>query len=272
MNISGNIAVVTGAASGIGQAVALEFIKNGVKHLALVDFSDQVLAFADQVNEMDGDTTATAFVGDVTDAAFRERVFTETKTAVGLIRICVPAAGITRDALAVKINKETGMAEVYSIDKYRQVLEVNLLAPVYWSMQMMAGIAQNRKDAGLKKWNPDEETVQGVTAFIGSVSSLGNKGQVSYASTKRGLEGASETLASEGTFHGVRSVVVHPGYTDTPMARAVPEEIIRERVLPHTQLGRLCKPEEIAGTVCFAVTNDAIAGSLWASGGWHPPA
>lgn len=272
MKIENSTAVITGAASGIGQAVAQTLAARGVGHLALVDFADAVNAFAEELKAAHPGTGVAAHVGDATDPVFRQQVFSDTKVAAGPARICVPAAGITRDSLAVKIDKETGELNLYSIDQYRQVLEVNLLAPVYWVMEMMGGIALDRKARGLKKWNPDEEAVEAVGVFIGSVSSLGNRGQVSYASTKRGLEGASATLTSEGTFHGVRTVVVHPGYTDTPMARKVPEEIIRERVLPHTQLGRLCSPEEIADTVCFAVGNDAIAGALWPSGGWHPPA
>ena len=82
--------------------------------------------------------------------------------------------------------------------------------------------------------------------FIGSVSSQGNKGQLSYAATKGGLEAAAATLMKESIYHGVRCAVLHPGFTDTPMVRAFGEEYINSQVLPATQIGRLIRPEEIA--------------------------
>ncbi|MFC6672981.1 SDR family oxidoreductase [Marinobacterium aestuariivivens] len=106
--------------------------------------------------------------------------------------------------------------------------------------------------------------------FIGSVSSQGNKGQISYAATKAGLEGAAATLMKEAIFYGVRCGVIHPGFTDTPMVRALGEEYIEKHVLPDTQLGRLIRPAEIADAICFMVSNSAISGELWADAGWHP--
>jgi NAD(P)-dependent dehydrogenase (short-subunit alcohol dehydrogenase family) len=108
--------------------------------------------------------------------------------------------------------------------------------------------------------------------FIGSVSSQGNKGQISYATTKAGLEGAASTLTKEAIYHGVRCCVIHPGFTDTPMVRALGEEYIAKNVLPFTQLRRLIRPEEIADAICFLISNTAVSGELWADAGWHPSA
>jgi len=108
--------------------------------------------------------------------------------------------------------------------------------------------------------------------FIGSVSSLGNKGQIAYAATKAGLEGAAATLMMEAVFHGVRCAVIHPGFTDTPMVRALGEDYIRQYIIPQTQLRRLIQPEEIADAICFMISNAAVSGSLWADAGWHPSA
>ena len=105
---------------------------------------------------------------------------------------------------------------------------------------------------GLKRWNPNEG-MQGVIIFIGSISSQGNKGQIAYASSKAGLEGAAATLMKEAMFHGVRCGVIHPGFTDTPMVRALGEDYIEKYILPETQLGRLIRPEEIADAICFMV-------------------
>ena len=74
----------------------------------------------------------------------------------------------------------------------------------------------------------------------------------------------------EHTFHGVRCGVIHPGFTDTPMVHKMGEDLIREKVLPYTQLGRLIRPEEIADAICFMIANSAVSGELWADAGWQP--
>ncbi len=186
-------------------------------------------------------------------------------------RICVPAAGISRDSLAAKIDRVTGKRELYSIDDFRLVLEVNLTAPVYWALEMVGRIAEDRFTRNLGKWTPKEH-IQGTVIFIGSVSSQGNKGQIAYAATKAGLEGAAATLTKEAIFHGVRCGVIHPGFTDTPMVRALGEDYIHDRILPATQLGRLIRSEEIADAICFMIGNSAVSGQLWADAGWHPSA
>ena len=187
----------------------------------------------------------------------------------GPVNICIPAAGITRDALSVKLNKEKSKARIYPVENFRQVVEVNLIAPIYWALELVAQHAEQRSKANNSKWIPEEGT-QGVVVFIGSVSSQGNKGQLSYAATKGGLEAAAATLMKESIYHGVRCAVLHPGFTDTPMVRALGEEYINSQVLPATQIGRLIRPEEIADAISFLIRNSAVSGQLWADAGWHP--
>jgi len=269
MEIKDKVALITGAGSGIGNAVALELAKRGAKAVLMVDLTDNVRIFADQINCQLERNVAFAYQGDVTDSAFRSEVFDDAEARFGTVTICVPAAGITRDALAVRLDKETGKARIYPQEKFQLVVDVNLIAPIYWALEMVSRIAENRFSKGLKKWQASEG-VQGAIVFIGSVSSQGNKGQICYAATKAGLEGAAATLMKEAIFYGVRSSVIHPGFTDTPMVRALGEEYIQKHVLPDTQLGRLIRPEEIADAICFLVSNSAISGELWADAGWHP--
>lgn len=271
MNIEGKVALVTGAGSGIGESVSRELARRGAKAVLMVDLNDQVFEVARQVNEASDREVALAKLGNVTDERFRVRVFDEAVAKYGVVNVCVPAAGITRDSLAVKVNKENGKAEVYPLATFRQVVEVNLIAPVYWAMEMVARIAEDRLQKGLKRWEPEED-VQGTVIFIGSVSSQGNKGQISYAVTKAGLEGAAATLTKEAIFHGVRCGIIHPGFTDTPMARALGEDYLAKYVLPYTQLRRLIRTDEIADAICFMISNSAVSGELWCDAGWHPPA
>ena len=271
MKIKGAVAVVTGAAGGIGRALAFDLARRQAIGLALVDRSEAVMEVAEEINQTMNLRIAQGFSGDATDETFRKHVFEKTTSDCGVVNICVPAAGITRDRLAVKLDKQTHAVSVYPIELFREVLEVNLLAPIYWALEMVAGIAENRARKGLKQWQPTEP-LQGAIVFIGSVSSLGNKGQIAYAATKAGLEGAAATLMTEAVFHGVRCAVIHPGYTDTPMVRSLGKDFIDKYIIPCTQLRRLIQPDEIADAICFMIANAAVSGSLWADAGWHPAA
>ncbi len=271
MEFVGKVAVITGAASGIGRAVAVAMARREVRAMALVDMGDTIDGVAADVNAEVGRQVAYPYQGDTTDDAFRGSVYDSIGGRFGLVTMCVPAAGITRDDLAVRIDKNTGKARIYPVDRFKQVVDVNLVAPVYWALEMIGRIAEDRAARGLKRWQP-AEGMQGAIVFIGSVSSQGNRGQISYASTKAGLEGAAATIMKEAVFYGVRCGLIHPGFTDTPMVRAMGGEYISKHILPFTQLGRLIRPEEIADAICFMLANSAVSGELWADAGWHPPA
>jgi len=271
MRVENKVAIVTGAASGIGESVVRELGHRGVRAVMLVDRSDRVFNVAQIINQEMGRSLAFPMVGDTTDEAFRVKVFDEAIAQHGVVNICVPAAGITRDSLAVKLDKATGTVSIYPQKNFRDVTEVNLIAPIYWALELVARIAKDRLQRGLGRWAPEED-VQGAVVFIGSVSSQGNKGQLSYAVSKAGLEGAAATLSKEAMFHGVRFGVIHPGFTDTPMVRALGEEHIKKNILPYTQLRRLIRPDEIADAICFLICNSAVSGELWADAGWHPSA
>jgi 3-oxoacyl-[acyl-carrier protein] reductase len=245
--------------------------RRDVRAMALVDMGDAIEDVADQVDAEAGRKVAYPYRGDTTDEAFRARVFDSIGSEFGTVTMCVPAAGITRDDLAVRVDKVTGKARIYPVERFKQVVDVNLVAPVYWALEMIGRIAEDRAARGLKRWEPSEG-MQGAIVFIGSVSSQGNRGQISYASTKAGLEGAAATIMKEAVFYGVRCSVIHPGFTDTQMVRSMGDDYIGKHILPFTQLGRLIRPDEIADAICFMLHNSAVSGELWADAGWHPPA
>jgi len=271
MDVAGKVAVITGAASGIGRAVATELARRNVRAMALVDLGETIDQVAGEINAVAGRKVAHPYRGDNTDEAFRAEVFDSISSDYDTVTMCVPAAGITRDDLAVRIDKITGKARIYPVDRFKQVMDVNLVAPVYWALEMIGRIAENRAARGLGRWDPSER-MQGAIVFIGSVSSQGNRGQISYASAKAGLEGAAATIMKEAVYHGVRCGLIHPGYTDTPMVRSLGEDFIGKHILPFTQLSRLIRPDEIADAICFMLANSAVSGELWADAGWHAPA
>ena len=271
MEFLNRVAVITGGGSGIGRAVAAAMGRRGVKAVALVDVSEAVVDVAAKLDAEAGRPFAVPFQGDTTDASFRAAVFDAIGRDHGPVTMCVPAAGITRDDLAVRIDKNTGKARIYPQELFKLVVDVNLIAPVYWALEMIGRIAEERAARGQKRWNP-EEGMQGSVVFIGSISSQGNRGQISYASTKAGLEGAAATIMKEAMYYGVRCSVIHPGFTDTPMVRAMGMDYVAKNILPYTQLGRLIHPGEIADAICFMLANSAVSGELWVDAGWHAPA
>lgn len=271
IDITKRVAVITGGASGIARAVARQLGREGIKAIALVDFSEAIHGVSAEINKALGRECVHPFCGDVTDRGFRTSVFAEMKRRFGGVQLCVPAAGIVRDGLAVRVDKATKTAKLYDQDLMEKTIAVNLVAASYWAMETIASVAESRAQQGLGGWKGGDE-VQGEIVFIGSISSAGNKGQVAYAATKAGLEGVQSTLAKEAIYYGMRVAIVHPGFTDTPMVRAMDPKIIEDTVLPRTQLGRLLAPEEIADAICFMIKNPAVSGALWADAGWHPPA
>ncbi|MEY2717288.1 MAG: 3-oxoacyl-[acyl-carrier-protein] reductase FabG, partial [Pseudomonadota bacterium] len=136
MDLSERVAVVTGGASGIGRAVAATMAQRKVKAVALVDQSPTVHDVAVSLNQAAGRDFAFAFEGDTTDEAFRSSVFDNISQRQGLVSLCVPAAGITRDDLAVRIDRNTGKSRIYPKAQFELVVQVNLIAPVYWALEM----------------------------------------------------------------------------------------------------------------------------------------
>ncbi len=271
MDIKGRVAVVTGGASGIGWATTMKFAREGLSAVGVVDMHPETADMCARANAELGREVLVPFAGDVVKPEFREQVFETLEKRFGPVALCVPAAGITRDRLCVKVKANNGSTtfSLYAEEDFRRTIDVNLLAPVYWAMRTVASVAVDRAKRCLGPWQP-EEGVQGGIVLIGSVSSAGNRGQISYATTKAGLEGAQATLSMEAIYYGVRCAIIHPGFTDTPMVRALGDDLIQQRILPHTQLRRLIRPDEIAEAIFFMLSNSSISGCLWADAGWYP--
>ena len=104
MEVAGKVAVITGAASGIGRAVAVDLARRNVRAMALVDMGENIGQVASEINTEAGRQVARPYRGDTTDEAFRAEVFDSISSEYDTVTMCVPAAGITRDDLAVRVD------------------------------------------------------------------------------------------------------------------------------------------------------------------------
>jgi 3-oxoacyl-[acyl-carrier protein] reductase len=223
-SLEGQVALVTGASRGIGRAVAMELGRAGAIVVGTAT-SDAGAA------EIDGALVEAGVKGaglalNVTDAAACEALVGEVEKRFGAIGILVNNAGITRDNLAMRMKD----------DEWDAVLDTNLSAVFRMSKLVMRGMMKAR--AG---------RIVNITSVV---ASAGNPGQANYAAAKAGVAGMTRALARELGSRNITVNCVAPGFIDTDMTRALPEAA-RDALLGNIALGRLGRPEEIAGAVAF---------------------
>lgn len=238
MRLSGKIALVTGAGSGIGQAAAKLFALEGAT-LALNDIASLNRTTA-LVAEAGG--RFSEHLADVADSSVVERMVSDVVARWGRLDVVVANAGINRDGFVTNLTDED----------WNQVMAVNL-----------TGCFNVCRAAFRKLSSP------GTVVATSSVSALGNLGQVNYAASKAGLIGLTRSLCLEGASKGIRVNAVAPGFTDTEMVRSIPERV-RGKLLERVPLGRLATPEEIARAMLFLACEDSsyITGqTLFVDGG-----
>ena len=215
-------AVVTGGGRGIGEAIATKLAAEWAVAVLDVDMA-RAAAVAAAIDASGG--TALALGCDVADYDAVGRCIAAVEADLGPIDVLVNNAGITRDRIAHKMDREDWDA----------VIAVNL------------GGAFNTVRHAVP---PMRSRRSGRIVNIASRAILGNVGQANYAASKAGLIGLTRTLALELGGHGITVNAVCPGFTETPMTDALPEEI-RRRVISQIPLGRAGRPEDVANAVYF---------------------
>ena len=228
--ISGKRVVITGAAGGIGRATAKRFLEEGAR-LLLCDLRPLADTGLDQ--ELGAEPGAGARVrylaADLSTAAGVELLAGAMDDGVDVL---INNAGITRDASFGKLTDE----------QWDQVLAVNLTA--VFRLSQAAGLRMKAQKHG------------SILNAASVVAHNGNFGQSNYVATKAGVIGLTKTLARELGRSGVRVNAVAPGFIETPMTRAVPEQVLAG-MAERATLARLGKPEEIAAAYCFLASDDA---------------
>lgn len=230
-SLQGKVAVVTGGSKGIGAAISKELAKNGVK--VVVNYNSNKESAEEIVKQIEAEGGAAVAIGaDVSYSEQAKRLIEETKEAFGQLDILINNAGITRDRTFKKLGEED----------WKKVIDVNLNS-VY-----------NTTSAALTYLLESEGgRVINISSIIGQA---GGFGQTNYAAAKAGLLGFTKSLALELARTGVTVNSICPGFIETEMVMAMPENV-REQVISKIPARRLGHAEEIARGVLYLCQDGA---------------
>jgi len=255
MQIKNTVAVITGAASGIGEAASKALASMGAK-VVIADMDAIKLQGVATIIESEGYSVACK-VCDVTDENSVRELMQFAIDRFGSLNIVLACAGIIRDSYLITPDRETGKVKKFmSTEQWKQVIDVNL-----------TGVFITLREAAIQMTN---YRFPGVLIPISSINKSGELGQLNYASTKAAIALWPKILAGEFHARGIthiRVAAIAPGYVETPMLLSINPEIL-EKIVADIPLGRLVKTDEIMSTVRFIVENEAVHGTtLEVSGG-----
>jgi 3-oxoacyl-[acyl-carrier protein] reductase len=222
--MTGKVALVTGAARGIGQAIAKKLALEGCD-LALCDLKAEWLAETVGIIEAAG-RKVKCFEVDVGNAEAVEAAVGGAVKEFGKIDVLVNNAGITKDTLMIRMSEQDWDA----------VLTVNLKGTFLFTKAVARPMMKQRSG-----------TIVNVASIIGLI---GNAGQCNYAASKAGVIALTKSAAKELAARNVRVNAVAPGFIETKMTEALPEEV-RTKMLGAIPMGRFGQPEDVANVVLF---------------------
>ncbi len=230
MRLKDKVAIVTGAARGIGEATAIKFAEHGAKVVVSDMSMDALTEVTQKIEALGGEVLA--FDVNVTDRASVSAMIDQVVQQWGKVDILLNNAGITADSQLLKMEESD----------FDKVIDVNLKG-VFNCGQAAAKVMS--------------ENGGGVILNASSVVGLyGNFGQTNYAATKWGVIGITKTWAKELGKKGIRVNAVAPGFTMTPMVAKMPEKVI-DMMKGKSPLGKLATPEDIANAYLFLASDEA---------------
>lgn len=228
------VALVTGSVRGIGRATTLALAKEGYD--VVIHYRDHGAnkELAQSLKEECEAYNVATFevVGDVANEEDVKRIFKEIKDHYGRLDVLVNNAGITRDALILRMKSED----------FNAVIDINLKG-VFLCMKQAARIMTRQKSGA-------------IISLSSVVGEMGNAGQVNYAASKAGVIGMTKSLARELGSRHVRVNAVAPGFIATDMTKDLPEEIV-ETMKGQIPLGAFGKAEDVANAIAFLASDEA---------------
>ncbi len=245
MVLKGQIALITGASRGIGQAIALELGRQGAQVIGTATSSDGAEKISRVLKE--ANVAGKGMVLDVNNTDSIAAALSEMEKSGATPTILVNNAGITRDNLLLRMTE----------DEWDAVLDTNLKSVYRMTKACLRAMTKAR-------WG----RIISISSVVGA---MGNAGQANYAAAKAGLTGFTKALAREVGSRNITVNAVAPGFIDTDMTRALPDAQ-KEALLKQIPLGRLGRAEEIAQAVAFLASPQAgyITGmTLHVNGGMY---
>ncbi len=236
------VALVTGGTRGIGAAISIALKEAGYSVAASYGGNDEA------ANKFKDETGIAVFKWDVGDFEACKAGVAQVEGDLGPIDVLVNNAGITRD----------GTLHRMSLDNWRAVISTNLDSLFNMTRNVIEGMRERN---------------YGRIISISSINGQkGQFGQANYSTAKAGVFGFTKAVAQENAAKGITVNAIAPGYIGTEMVRAVPEDVLKTKILPLIPVGRLGEPEEIARCVVFLAGEDAgfITGAtISANGGQY---
>ena len=226
-DLTGQVALVTGASRGIGRAIAQSLVQQGAKVIGTATSESGAAAISEYL--ADG---GKGVVLDVNDAARAVALIDEIQKEFGAVTILINNAGITQDQLAMRMKEE----------EWDSVISTNLTSVARLSRAVLRGMMKAKNGR-----------IINITSVVGSA---GNAGQMNYAAAKAGVAGMSRALAREIGSRNITVNCVAPGFIDTDMTKTLSEQQIAA-LLQQIPLGRLGLPEDIASAVSFLASPQA---------------
>ncbi len=241
------IAVVTGGMGGLGETISTKMASAGYR--VVVTYSPSNTKYKSWLEEQKGrGFSFNAFPVDVVDYDDCQRICSRIQSEVGAIDILVNNAGITRDRTFKKMTKTDWDA----------VMRTNLDSCFNMTKQVMDGMVD-------RSWG----RVINVSSVNGQKGAFG---QTNYSAAKAGIHGFTKALALEVARKGVTVNTISPGYIGTKMVTAIPKEILDSKILPQIPIGRLGKPDEVAGLIIYLCSEEAAfvtGANISINGGQH---
>ncbi|TNE91003.1 MAG: SDR family oxidoreductase [Deltaproteobacteria bacterium] len=234
-------ALVTGGARGMGYAFTKELAESGAK----VAFCDLDPAAVKEASEALG---VPGFVCNVAEEDEVEKLMADAAEAIGGLNVLINNAGITRDGLLLKQDRETGEVKTMSKAKWDAVIAVNLTGPFLCARAFAKRCVEREVD-------------DAVIVNMSSISRHGNYGQTNYVAAKAGLAADTVTWAKELSRYGIRVGAIAPGFILTPMVEAMPPAAL-DKIASGIPLKKLGKPVDIWRAVRFIIECDYFTGRV----------